>query len=360
MGSARRCLRINIDETSIPIHQAGPSGNICVSKRRAASLSQPVPRSKRRKCMSYVAVVCDDIALQPLLPQFLVANEHTVLRRNMPSLLEHLPNNVILLRRRSAWVDQDLMVDILKELRRSLLPYMHMVNAVLLWDAARQHIAKKVIGAAFKLGFFPMTIPAGSTYFLQPLDTHVFLKLKKRLQREAHSAYIVSDRGDIDVSALVQCLVNAIESVVTCGNWAHAFDENGFGHLQTRLSDRVRNVIGATAEFACGCERPSLDMVAACFPRRYVLTEAVVFGRMPARPPVARTRLPPIARAPSVPLGRTRSETRLLRRGGRCVEHAFDSINIYEYVGVVGWTSNVFCMCRRTHPACASRATLIL
>ena len=48
--------------------------------------------------MSYVAVLCDDVALQPLLPQFLVANEHTVLKSEMRNILAHLPQNVILLR----------------------------------------------------------------------------------------------------------------------------------------------------------------------------------------------------------------------------------------------------------------------
>ena len=328
MDCAKRCVRINIDETSIPIHQAGPSGHICVSKRCAASLAQPVSRSKRRKCMSYVAVLCDDAALQPLLPQFLVANEHTVLKREMRNILAHLPQNVILLRRKSAWVDGSLMVHILKELRRALLPYMHTVHVVLLWDAARQHIAKTVIGAAFRLGFFPITIPAGSTGFLQPLDTHVFLNLKRRLQRESHAACIVSESGDIKVSVLIQCLTKAIQGIVTCGNWAYAFDENGFGHLQTRVTDRVRNVIAVTSALAIGCERPTLDMVATCFPRRYVLTESVVFGRMPARQPVVRVRMSPIGRISSPPLGRTRSETRLLRRSGRCVARGLGFLKI--------------------------------
>jgi len=37
-----------------------------------------------------VALLCDDVALQPLLPQFLVANDHTVLKRGMRNILAQL------------------------------------------------------------------------------------------------------------------------------------------------------------------------------------------------------------------------------------------------------------------------------
>lgn len=320
MSNGRRCLRINIDETSIPIHQANARGNICVNKRLAASLSQPVSKAKRRKCMTYVAVVCDDATLQPLMPQFLVGNAHTLLQKDMPSILEHMPANVILLRKKSAWVDKSLMVDILKELRRVLQPHMDMIQAILLWDAAAPHMARSVIRAAFKFGFFPMTIPPSSTGFLQPLDTHVFLKFKLRLQRESHAACISRGSGDVNIGAFLQCLVAAIQNVVLCGSWAVAFEENGFGCLQTRVSERVRDTIAAHSRLAVSCDRPSLDVIANCFPRRFALTEAIVFGRAPSpRAPVVRRRTPSVAELPSAPLGRTRSETLLLRRDARCV-----------------------------------------
>ena len=71
--AGKQLLRLNLDETSVCIYPGREAGSVFISKRKAPVESAPA--SKRRRCMTHVAVVCDRADLQPLLPQFIIGNE---------------------------------------------------------------------------------------------------------------------------------------------------------------------------------------------------------------------------------------------------------------------------------------------
>ena len=113
--AGKRVLRINLDETAICVDQPAPRGHICVSRKKARQLSRHVLKSARRRYITYVCLICDDEAVQAQLPQFLIGNESTLRQRDMIRIQEAFPRNVRLIRRKSAWNDQRVMVRILRE-----------------------------------------------------------------------------------------------------------------------------------------------------------------------------------------------------------------------------------------------------
>ena len=125
-----------------------------------------------------------------------------------------------------------------------------------------------------------------------------------------------------------------------------AFESNGFGHLQDGLSDRVREELRMEGNCVIATDRPTLDQVSLCFPKRYALTHAIAFGSVMgegcARPLLLRgkrLRIQPdtaasVQAARSPVFGRTRAETRALRSHDRCAlnfplsEH-FTSVSMF-------------------------------
>ena len=145
-------LRLNLDETAVCIHQRSPRGTVCVGRRKARSLSRNVPKYKRKCYMTYVSIICDNEVVQQALPQFLIGNAATLPQRQMRDLSDALTPGVRLMRRKSAWVDKDVMAIILRELRSCLHPFLGACQPIILWDAARQHTAPSVFHAARRLG----------------------------------------------------------------------------------------------------------------------------------------------------------------------------------------------------------------
>ena len=194
----KHILRINLDGTSICIHQGGVAGNIFISKKRKAPV-ESVSASKRRRCMTHVALVCDRTDLQPLLPQFIIGNEATLLKKDLPALRALCPPSVRLICQISAWSNAKLRAKIIRELKKALQPHLGALQPVLLMDAARVHLKEALI-ACRNTGIWPILVPTKQTWLVQPLDTDGFFAL------QAHATYVVSAgaclvrrRGRLDV-----------------------------------------------------------------------------------------------------------------------------------------------------------------
>ena len=70
-----------------------------------------MPQAKRERFLTYDSIICDCEVVQRVLPQFLICNAATLKQRDMPELLRVLGLDVKLLRRKSSWVDQSVMID---------------------------------------------------------------------------------------------------------------------------------------------------------------------------------------------------------------------------------------------------------
>ena len=75
--AGKRVLRVNIDETSIKLDMDSKHGFISAAAKKQDKhhgLRNRVSKSRPRTAYSYVAVLCDDVALQKMMPQIIIVN----------------------------------------------------------------------------------------------------------------------------------------------------------------------------------------------------------------------------------------------------------------------------------------------
>ena len=214
-----------------------------VPKGRCATLAQRVPRAKRRRCVTFVGLICDSPAMQRVLPQFLVGNAVTFKAREMEALRAACPDNVVLIRQKSAWNNDQLMAKIVQRLAVVLAPYMAAAQPILLFDAAPCHLngrvlsrGRHVVDCAMLAGrvfraceaarIWPCVIPPKLTWRLQPLDTHCFLSFKSTLQQIYQRRRATTSHGEVETPLFLQCVYETIRRVMNGRAWRHAFEHN--------------------------------------------------------------------------------------------------------------------------------------
>lgn len=315
-SSAKIPLRLNLDETSICVQPLCEKGTICISSRVARTIGHAVDKRLQRTRVTYLAVICDAPEIQINMPQFVLCNEATVKRRDADRLAAMMGPSVVLIRRKSAWLDAGVMVDILRWIARYLQPFMNSFQPILLFDAARQHITPRVLATAVRLRLWTIIVPAGTTGVLQPLDTHTFSRFKHWLRAECNVKG-ERDNGD-QVHAFLSALKRSIEAVVLRTDWSSAFSSNGFAFQQECVSSRVLTALKWDVPVWAGSDVPSLDTLSLCFPKRTrVQREIILAPLLPPRVQLRRARpLADLARTSSSEvLGKTRSQTKRLRCG---------------------------------------------
>ena len=310
-------LRINLDETSICLFQGHSKGTILVDKRRPRPF-QNVSRSKRRRCLTHVAFACDRTDLQAVMPQVLIGNEATFLVSELPVLMAASPANVHLMRQKSAWNNGQTCASIVRLLGRALKRHAGAeLQPILLLDAVRLHTTPQVLAACRATGIWPILVPAKMTWLLQPLDTDAFLPFKTHLQKVFQNARARSLNGDLPIREFLQCVFDAVRHVLQGHCWAAAFDRNGFGFSQARVSAHVLRHLELEPPVCALATRPSVDQLRCCFPKRSTVPAAALWRPFDG-PPVAAAlsgssahRMVPRAWAePPVREPRTRAEHR--------------------------------------------------
>ena len=108
--SRKKHLHVNLDETGIRLHQIAGKGMLVTAavqeKRKAASLTQNVPRAMLRGSFTHVTMICDDEEAQNMLPQILIVNKHMVTEQQHEALFAMMPRTVLLIRRNTCMDDE--------------------------------------------------------------------------------------------------------------------------------------------------------------------------------------------------------------------------------------------------------------
>ena len=268
-------IRINMDETCIPVHQGNGKGTVFAFRAlQRASLA------KRRQMLSMIAFVCDDVEAQDMMPRVVVCNERTISKAVEANTRKALPNRLQLVRKQSAWNDSATLAGILRQLGRRLQRFQPRVP-VLLMDACRIHMHPKVLRACADVGIMVVLVPPQSTSLLQPLDVDAygFNMFKNCLRREWVSARV---RGAVDVpfAEFLRCIARAMQHSFDSRDWAAVFDRVGYGSAQTGVSPSLLQQLDSDAIVGVGCERPSLPILAKCFPKRAKVFERILWKRV--------------------------------------------------------------------------------
>ena len=85
-GNDTPILKINLDETSVAFNQGGSRGHIFVPCRARGLLKRSIPRATRRRNLTVIAIICNDVEMQPYLPQYIIANKTTFKAKDFASL----------------------------------------------------------------------------------------------------------------------------------------------------------------------------------------------------------------------------------------------------------------------------------
>jgi len=267
-GHARvgqKVLRLNLDETGVCLFQGGGKGNVFIAKN---ARRQNVPKGKQRAYLTHVAIICDNAELQPLLPQFIIGNEHTIPQKRLAALRRACPPNVKLLRAKSSWVNITTFALIIRELGVALASARHDCLPILVFDAFRPHLDARIFAACARARLLPLVSPAKLTWFLQPLDTHAFARYKLHLQRAYQDARRSSESGTVGVAEVLDSIYVVIRHVLEQNQWGSAFDRNGFSAGQHGVPPKMWNQLELDTRIAVASSQPTTDQVRLCFPGR--------------------------------------------------------------------------------------------
>ncbi len=326
--AGRRPVHVNMDETAIRFCQETRQGLLSArarqQRRSARSLWRQVPRGTTRAMMSLLAFVCDDEAIQALLPQVVLVSAKVSPLAELPALRAPLRSGVLVWREPRAWTTASIMVRLLGLLHRSLRSVLASRQIILSMDAYKAHICRAVWQRASRLGIFLFVIPAKMTWALQPCDTHVFSVLKRALAERCQASSAAEPRGDLPRPLLMEALSWTITNILRGRDWSKAFRDNGLCGGQGQVSLRLVERLGGLPEPAAGSHLPSLAMLQDIFPRGTLIPieavfRAVVVAASPREPPPGSTRAPlafpgPPADAFAWRMGRPSSQQRRAER----------------------------------------------
>jgi hypothetical protein len=192
-------------------------------------------RKDIRTAFTLVAFICDDAALQPRLSQVVLAPRGFVLARDAPSIVARMPRNIYVVRRRSAWMDLPMMIQVIRLHGEILQPMLHAITPVLIMDACKVHFAEPVVRACCRSCIILIIVPARMTWLLQPCDTHAFHRFKLELR-----SLILAERARA-VDALLAQSRSSIVCVKPCGGcYTAQVDHAPLMQMCTHASNHLR------------------------------------------------------------------------------------------------------------------------
>lgn len=225
-----------------------------------------------RGAVTYVALVCNQSGVQPLLPHFVIGNHSRFTFKLLRDAQQHQPRNIFLLRETSSWNTKLVMVKILKYLVKCLASVLNLYQPVLFLDVAPCHIHKLVLDAAARVGVWIIFIPARITYLAQPLDTHGFSSFKLWLRKQIQQIRAEDGDGKVVPLEWLKVLMQAPRAFFSRRQWHKSFADNGLGTGGSEVREKL-NRFANLAEIIP--EFPSSADISYIFPKRRKLDYAL-------------------------------------------------------------------------------------
>ena len=233
-------LFVNLDETAVA--QLVPHRRGCVMPAGTGARASPVERIKRSEShghLTLMAAIAGDADFQACLPQWVLPKDAGLTRAER-ARMRRLADPLVFVPGTSGWVSVESLCPLLTHLRRVVRARRPGHRLVVAWDAASQHVNILVLRHARRLGIHVLLIPAGLTWLLQPLDSHVFASFKRtahRLQLEARAS---TDAGVLQRTGWIDLLETAVLETLVRRSWARSLVRNGVTGDVSDLRPRVR------------------------------------------------------------------------------------------------------------------------
>jgi hypothetical protein len=266
----RKPLFIDLDETALCYSFTGGEGTVICEKALPPGEQHAVENATEadiRGHITLITLLTHETGIQVQLPQILLGNEHRFTLALLKSVKPAVLVNVLLWRQKSVWNSHSTMRRILTTLHAAIGTLIATRYVLLILDVASVRIHKTIHALAKKFKIRLVFLPAKLTYLLQPCDTHLFRRLKHRLQESFRQLRSLSESGIVTVEQWLGLIFKAIREVIQGVAWQHAFCSVGILDEQKQLAPWVLRQIGLPSLPARGSEPPSSEEAVAIFPK---------------------------------------------------------------------------------------------
>jgi hypothetical protein len=286
----RETVFVNLDETPMAKQMSARSGYVCCMNGAVdGDWHARITTRDTRAHATLMAAVCDDALLQKHLPQLLLTKDKTLTRAEKTALA-NLARPIRWLAGSTGWMTSSILKQIFTIYRREIRVHRPNAEIVMVFDVASQHVTREVFMHLNRLGLHTLLIPAGMTWLLQPLDTHVFSTLKRTLHDRQTRGRALSPLGILPACSWIQIAGAAIKDVLVDRDWTHSLRGNGLHSqvvpLRPTLAKFFREVVPVLAEPLTTAQmkdllnRPTMDRRDACL--RYSMRVLEVRAAAPA------------------------------------------------------------------------------
>ena len=242
-----------MDETAIARAAVGKRGYVLTRPGDyGASASERFSSAESRGHCTLVAVVAAEPAMQRHCRQLVLTRDDNLDRatkhalRNMEAPMQWLQGT-------SGWTNARNVCAVLTHIRRPFAVHFPRRPIVLFMDSASQHAAWKVLAHANRLRMQLVFIPGSLTWLLQPLDTHAFSLLKRRMVLLQQQTRATAPHGRMTSTAWISILQQAVIDVLQARDWSHAFTGNGLLGADRPLRAAVTQGLGMFQPLRPGC-----------------------------------------------------------------------------------------------------------
>jgi hypothetical protein len=280
----RETVFVNLDETAVAKQMPARCGYVCnVNGTLDGDWHARITTRDTRSHATLMAAVCDDVLLQKHLPQLLLTKDKTLTRAEKTALA-HLALPIRWLSGSTGWMTSSILKQIFTIYRREIRVFRPNAEIVMVFDVASQHVTREVFMHLNRLNLHTLLIPAGMTWLLQPLDTHVFSTLKRSLHDRQTRGRALSPLGILPANSWIQIAGAAIKEVLVDRDWTHSLRGNGLHAqvvpLRPTLAKFFREVIPLLATPLTSVQmkdllnRPTMDRRDVCLRYSMRLLEA--------------------------------------------------------------------------------------
>jgi hypothetical protein len=190
----------------------------------------PLPRT------SLLAAVCNDIVVQRHLPQVRLprARPETTAGPSVLAAYAAAGAPQLAYHGGSGWNTGAIMVHYLRELRRRVAKVAPGRPLILVMDDSGIHTGDTVLAECLRLRIAVVIIPSRMTWCLQPLDTHVFARLKAAIRGAVFERMAGGPGGRVSPSDRIRLHGEAIRRVLVERDWTDVVRRAGLdgpGHV---------------------------------------------------------------------------------------------------------------------------------
>ena len=257
---------------------------------------------------TYMATVCDCAALQPCLPQVILAkySQHAEPPAYVRAQNESAGFPFQFWHGTPGRVTSRLFRQFATRLRRAVASFNPQAWIILIVDCSTCHLELTSVQHLRRLGILTVFIPARLTWLLQLLDVFCFKALKTDFREAQARARLHNSTGQIRRGQWMAMATSAIRRQVINVDWTEFFARLGGGescdNLPTQVAHYVRDAqilpaLPTLHEFALLIGRPAGTAVTRRL-HTSVVGHALAVQRMPpgALPPHSATDVLPVAR----------------------------------------------------------------